>query len=193
MILRFLNAQGIAGIAASLLIAGLLLYQRVETVGWHKQSDRFEKLYGDEQAAFAKTTADYRAAADAARAEDRANAARVTLQQQMINEGTEDDFETRLAAARLAADRLRGEATAGSADSGGRGAAPMPALPAAAASAAQGSGDYGLPAAAAGTEADVALTATEQAIQLDELIKWVKRQAAVDPNAAPSAVDATAP
>jgi len=27
------------------------------------------------------------------------------------------------------------------------------------------------------------LTATEQAIQLDELIKWVKAQAAVDPNA----------
>ena len=27
-----------------------------------------------------------------------------------------------------------------------------------------------------------ALTATEQAIQLDELIKWVRAQAAVDPN-----------
>jgi hypothetical protein len=32
------------------------------------------------------------------------------------------------------------------------------------------------------SEAD-ALTATEQAIQLDELITWVKAQAAVDPNA----------
>jgi hypothetical protein len=28
-----------------------------------------------------------------------------------------------------------------------------------------------------------ALTATEQAIQLDELIKWVRRQHEVDPNA----------
>jgi hypothetical protein len=27
------------------------------------------------------------------------------------------------------------------------------------------------------------LTATEQAIQLDELIKWVRSQAAIDPNA----------
>ena len=27
------------------------------------------------------------------------------------------------------------------------------------------------------------MTATEQAIQLDELIKWVRRQAAVDANA----------
>jgi hypothetical protein len=30
-----------------------------------------------------------------------------------------------------------------------------------------------------------ALTATEQAIQLDELIKWVRSQAQVDVNAAP--------
>jgi hypothetical protein len=28
------------------------------------------------------------------------------------------------------------------------------------------------------------LLATEQAIQLDELIKWVKRQSAIDPNGA---------
>ena len=52
-------------------------------------------------------------------------------------------------------------------------AAPMPGLSAAAGSAAQAAGQDRLPPADA-------LTATEQAIQLDELIKWVRAQAEVD-------------
>src|SRR3954447_9642689 len=51
------------------------------------------------------------------------------------------------------------------------GGAPMPGPSAAPAGAAQATGQDRLP------EAD-ALTATEQAIQLDELIKWVRAQAA---------------
>jgi hypothetical protein len=51
----------------------------------------------------------------------------------------------------------------------------MPGLPAPAGGSAQGAGEDRLP------HSD-ALTATEQAIQLDELIKWVKAQAAVDPS-----------
>jgi hypothetical protein len=49
----------------------------------------------------------------------------------------------------------------------------VPGLSAAAGGPAQGTGQDGL---------SDALTATEQAIQLDELIKWTKRQAAIDPN-----------
>jgi hypothetical protein len=52
----------------------------------------------------------------------------------------------------------------------------MPGLPAAAPSAAEAAGHDRLPYADA-------LTATEQAIQLDALIAWVKAQAEVDPNA----------
>jgi hypothetical protein len=51
----------------------------------------------------------------------------------------------------------------------------VPKLSAAAGGAAQAAGQDRLPA-------PDALTATEQAIQLDELIKWVKAQAEVDPN-----------
>lgn len=51
----------------------------------------------------------------------------------------------------------------------------MPELSAAAAGPAQAAGQDRLPPSDA-------LTATEQAIQLDELIKWVGAQAAVDPN-----------
>jgi hypothetical protein len=51
----------------------------------------------------------------------------------------------------------------------------VPGLPSPAIRAAQRSGEDRLPPADA-------LTATEQAIQLDELIEWVKEQATVDPN-----------
>jgi hypothetical protein len=52
----------------------------------------------------------------------------------------------------------------------------VPLVPAASCGSPQDAGEDRLPASDA-------LTATEQAIQLDELIAWVKRQAAVDPNA----------
>jgi hypothetical protein len=186
MILRFLNWQGVTGIAAALALVGLLVAERIDAQHWRKESARFETLYGDEQLAFARTTAAYREAADTARAEDRANAARVTAEQQSINERTADDFEKRLAAARrAAADRLRGTAAAGAADPRSGGAAAVPGLSTAAVGAAEAAGDHGLPAAA--VRADHALIATEQAIQLDELIAWVKRQAAVDPNSSAAA------
>lgn len=55
MILRFLNGQGIAGLAASLALAVLLLVQKGDTRHWRKQSSQFEQLYRAEQTAFAGT------------------------------------------------------------------------------------------------------------------------------------------
>ena len=175
-LLRFLNPQGIAGIAISLALALLLLAQKGETRHWKNESGRFELLYTQEQSAIAGTIANYRAAADAARAADHANVERVTAEQRSINERTEHDYEARLTAARAAAGRLRVQSAAAAADPGARGAAPVPGLPAAAGGSAETADENRL----SGSDA---LTATEQAIQLDELIKWVKRQAAVDPNA----------
>ena len=174
MILRLLNPQGIAGIAASLTLAVLLVMQKVETSHWKKQSSQFEQLYRGEQAAFAGTVANYRAAAEIARAADRANSERVADAQNTISERTCHDFEARVADARARADRLRQSAIA-AADPRSRRDSPMPGLPAGGAGAAQAAGQNRLP------DAD-ALTATEQAIQLDELIKWVKAQHAVGPN-----------
>jgi hypothetical protein len=54
----------------------------------------------------------------------------------------------------------------------------MPRSPAASSSAAEAPVQNRLPQ-------NDALTATEQAIQLDELIKWVRAQAKIDPNANP--------
>ena len=175
-LLRLLNIQGIAGIAVGLVLGILLILQRGETRHWQKESGHYEQLYMGEQAALAGTTANYRAAAAQAEAADRANVGRVAAEQRAISERTSNDFEARLAAARLSAQRLRGQSAAAGADPGAGGAAPVPGL-----SVATG----GPPKAAdedrlSGSDA---LTATEQAIQLDELIKWVRAQAAVDPNA----------
>ena len=179
-ILRLLNVQGIAGLAASLCLGLLLILQKGETRHWKKQSGQYEQLYTNERAAFADTVANVRAAAEQARAADRANAQRVLTEQAQINERTSHDLETRLADARARAERLRVEAAARSGDSGSRSAAPMPGLSAASGQSAHAAREDGLP------QSD-RLTATEQAIQLDELIRWVRRQAAVNPNAeAPS-------
>ena len=190
MILRLLNPQGIAGLAASICLALLLLIQKAETRHWKKQSGQFEQLYHSDQTAFAQTVAGYRSAADAARAADRAAVDRVHAEQAAINERTAHDYETRLAAARARSDELRRVAQA-PAHSGDGGTAPVSALSAAAAGAHEAAGEGRL----SGPDA---LIATEQAIQLDELIKWIRRQHSVDPNAdsrerQPSGVNSHAP
>jgi hypothetical protein len=175
--LKLLNWQGIAGIGVGLALLIMLTVQKLEAVHWQKQSEKFEQLYQEEQAAFATTVASARAAADQARAEDKANAARVAAAQQTINQRTADDYEARISAARARADQLRLHSQA-AAHPGARGNAPVPELPAPAGGAAQAASQDRLPA-------PDALTATEQAIQLDELIKWVRSQHSVGPNALP--------
>lgn len=171
---KALNVQGWVGLGAGLLLGFLLIQQKGETRHWKKQSGQFEKLYRGEKLAFELTVSNYRAAAGKARAADAANVVRVVGEQKTINERTSHDFETRIAAARAAAaDRLRNRATA--ANPSGGGTTPVSGLPAGAGGAAQAASEDRL-------SADDALTATEQAIQLDELIKWVKRQAGIDVN-----------
>lgn len=177
---RLLNVQGIAGLAASAILLCLLLLQKGETRHWRKQSAQFERLYRDEQAAFAATVINYRAAADAARAADRAAAERVIGEQRAITERTAHDYEARLASARAAAARLQRRAGTAAADPGVGRAAPVPAAGAGAGAASGAAAQNRLPVGA--EELGWRLIATEQAIQLDELIKWVKAQAAVDPN-----------
>ena len=177
MILRLLNIQGIAGITASVALLALLLIQKVETRHWRKQSGQFEQLYRGEQAASAQTVANYRAAADAARAADAAAAQHVRAEQNAINERIANDYETRLAAARDRFERLRIAAGSPATDPCGRGTPAMPGLSAAPCGIAQTAGQDRLPVADT-------LIATEQAVQLDELIRWVRAQAGIDPNRA---------
>lgn len=177
MIPRLLNFQGIAGIAAALALLSLLIVQKIETRHWRKQSGQYEQLYHGEQAASAQTVANYRAATAAAHVADAAAAERVRAEQHAINERIANDYETRLAAARDRFERLRIAAGSPAIDPCGRGAAAMPGLSAAPCGIAQTAGQDRLPVADT-------LIATEQAVQLDELIRWVRAQAGIDPNRA---------
>lgn len=123
-------------------------------------------------AALVTTVQNYRTAADQARKDDAANKARVEAEQRAINERTAHDFETRLADARARADRLR--AQPGTAPSGPR-ATPVSVVSAAPSGAPQAADQDGFSIADR-------LLATEQAIQLDELIKAVTAQSNVNVN-----------
>jgi hypothetical protein len=158
----------IVAIGCALLLA-LLIHDRNH---WKAKTAHYAELLAAERGAHSATVAGYRAAATQARAADSANAARVKAEQAAINERTADEYQNRIAAARAAAGSLR-RTTAAAADSGRGGAAPVPGLSAAAARASQTAGEDGLP------DPD-ALIATEQAIQLDELINWVKAQSEVE-------------
>jgi hypothetical protein len=172
MIPRILNIQGMLGIAASLLLLVMLLVKAGDARHWRKQSARYEQLHAAGQAALAQTVANYRAAAEAARQADLANIGRVAAAQRTISERTTNDLEARLADARARAHRLQ-FAQSATATAGGSGrTAPVPAAGAAPGAAGGAAEEDGFPLADR-------LIATEQAIQLDELIKWVNAQAAV--------------
>lgn len=160
-------------IAVGLALGVYLLVQ--DRNGWKATATLRQAQLVAEQQAHQTTVANYRAAAEVARRMDAENVLRVKAEQAAINERTSHEYQARLAAARAAADRLRRQIPGAAANPGGAGAAPVPGVPAPAGGPAEAAGQDGFSVADR-------LTATEQAIQLDELIKWVKRQAGVDVN-----------
>ncbi len=140
---------------------------------WRDRARTNEQLYVKEQAAHSATVAGYRAAAEKARRQDLDHVARVNSAQAAINKRTENDYQSRIVSARARADRVRRQAGRAQADPGAGRAAGLPAVSVSAEGTAQAAGENGL------SRSD-RLTATEQAIQLDELIKWVRRQQAVE-------------
>lgn len=177
-LLRLLNPQGIAGLAAAAILALLLIAAKIDARHFRKQSVQFEQLYRLEAKAHADTIANVRIATERARAADRANAERVEAAQGQINERIANDFQARLADARARADRLRHGTKAPSDPGGGRGAS-VPRLPGSAPGTSQAASEDRLPDAER-------LIATEQAIQLDALIDWVRAQAEVERGRPPS-------
>ena len=158
----------IIGVGCALLLA-LLIHDRNR---WKAKAAHFAEVLAGERAAHGATVANYRAAAERARMQDAANAARVKAAQAQINQRSEDEYESRIAAARAAAERLRRDQAAAADPGRGRGPA-VPGLSAAAAGPPQAAGEDRFPHSER-------LIATEQAIQLDELIKWVRRQSEVE-------------
>ena len=140
------------------------------------QRDAIQKALDD-------TVSSYRAAAARAVELDAANKRRVEVDQARISQEVSDDYQQKLADVRARALRLAEQLRASPpTNSGGGGATAVPSISAPSRSAAQAAVQDGLPAPGALTLED-ALTATEQALQLDALIDWVTRQATVDVNA----------
>ena len=166
-LLKLINIQGWIGLAVSVFMLFLLIGQKAEIRHWKKQSAQFEKLYKGEAYAHAQTVNNYYDAADKARAADAANKARVKAEQEKIDADRVADFNKRIADARLRAGRQA------EANSSGAGSAAVPRVPDASGGADQAGAEDGF-------STSDRLIATEQAIQLDELIKWVKAQAGVD-------------
>jgi hypothetical protein len=170
--LRGTIAAALGGISV-LVLSILLVIQKGETHHWTKQSNQFEKLYHDEQGAFTQTVANYQAALTQARAEDKANAARVIAEQQATNIRTSQSYEARIATLDAELGRLQRNHPATPANPGSPGNAPVssPVAPA--------GGTDGAPGQDGLSTSD-AYIASKQAIQLDELIKWVKANLQID-------------
>lgn len=128
-----------------------------------------------EKSAHQQTKADYRKAQAEAGRLEQARLARVKAQQQEITDEVVADFERRIADARARAGELRDEALARAGADGAAGGERVPAAGDAAGRTDEAPGDRGFPAAER-------LIATEQAIQLDELISWVERQFGIEIN-----------
>lgn len=142
-----------------------------------------------EQKAHGETKAKVRAATAEAELADRQNAERVLSQQQSITKEIVDDYQAQLAdvRARAAALDRRLRARPGSGNGAGGGTATdMSGTGGAAGGADEAAGEDRLPAGqVAGSAAwamslEDAVTATEQALQLEALIDWVEAQALVD-------------
>ena len=142
-------------------------------------------------AALAHLKIDTAAAREKARADDAENALSKERQAADINRKAQNDYFARIeqaradaaairAAAAADADSLRQTGSETGCDSGGIGTAPLPGLSGARSGVDEASGTNGLPAFACDPmNIDERLTATEQAIQLDELITAIEKLAEV--------------
>jgi gas vesicle protein len=167
------NLQGWLGVIIGAALSVLLAIQTGKTHHWEHQANHYQLAYTQEQSAHRQTVINYQQAAEKARQEDAANKARVEAQQAAINQQRDATYEARIADARARADRLRQQLEQATAHPGSSPGAPVSGLPAAP------SGPDGT-SAEAGLPPEDALTATEQAIQLDELQKWVRQQHGID-------------
>lgn len=165
----------IASLVGGLLAMAALSWLIGSRNHWKETAAANEQLYHGEQTAHQLTVANYRAKAVEAHKADEANVARVVAEQTAINERSSSEYEARIADARARYERLQPRAGSAPANPGRSGNPDLSNVSQAP------SGTPG-PAAQGQLSTDDALTATEQAIQLDELIKAVTAHSNVNVN-----------
>jgi len=161
-----------------LLLAFYVITVLITLPALRNQINRVTAERDAERAAHEGTVVAFIAATQQAQREAEANAARVAAEQEDINDEIIRDHRADLAALRARYERLLQSAQAAAADPGRTGAAGLPGLPDTSGRADAAPGEDRLPAAGELSLAD-ALLASEQALQLDALIRWIERQQAV--------------
>lgn len=175
VVLKWLGIPGIVGIIGGIALGLLLLNQTHQTHVAQASATRWEHQYAAEHIAHQQTIINYKTAAETARKADAANVLRVEQEDAAVSRQVQADYEKRIAAARDLAQRLHREVASATAHPGSPGTATVPGVPVASSGPSEAAGQDKL-------SGDDALTATEQAIQLDELIKWIEGIHAVDVN-----------
>ena len=136
---------------------------------WHGKGKAIDARDA-EIASHRQTKADYRTAQAVAKEMETERLVRVEKEQQEITDAALQHYNVQLAAARAKYERLRESRAIAARAPGGE---PVSDVPVSSPGIDPAPDDFGLSAR---------LVATGQALQLDALISWVERQAAVDPN-----------
>lgn len=155
------------GAAQTVRVEGLNIWP-IHIEGYKAKLASAQALTRTTQAAFDKTVSDYRHAAELQAARERENLARVQAESTANAKEAENEYQTRIAAARATAARLRAQLES-KVNSSSDSDIPVSGVSASATGTTKES-------EAGGFSIDERLTATEQAIQLDALTKWVIRQ-----------------
>ena len=184
---------GLTGLVVVLLCAALVVQTvrlegfhiwPVSVTGWIKSAQLRANERDAERTAHRETKIRIAEAAREAQRLERARLERIRAEQQEISDAIRQGYASRLAAARTRADRLRKELQARTQPAAATAGLAVPGLSATAAGTDGAPEDPRLPAAAltAAEELERNLIATEQALQLDALIDWIRQQTAIDPN-----------
>lgn len=160
------------------ILGVLAVYQTFQVRHWHGEATSFESQWKGEKIAHQQTIINNQRAAEKARQDDLKNIERVTREQQANADERIKSYEARLADARAAYERLRRQFPGSSANPSGAGKAPVPGAPGSAPGTDGSSGEDGF-------SLPDRLIATTQAIQLDELQKWIRATFKIDVNGNP--------
>ena len=158
-----------------LIIAALVTlaaFQHFHAIRLEHHTASLSKALGNEKLAHSADIARWKAASEAATANNKAQILHVTEEQSKISRNVSNDYQTNLAALRTSYGRLRNRtAPINQRPANGDRASPVPASP----GPADGDGVSVPP--------DAALQSSEIELRLLYLQQWVRRQSAVDPNA----------
>ncbi|MGZ8336680.1 MAG: hypothetical protein ACXWU1_08470 [Allosphingosinicella sp.] len=175
-VLLLRNWQAVVGTLAVAILATLLAIRT-------DQRDDARTALARERAEHQLLAERIRARAEALARRFTDHARRIEREQQRISQEADHDYQDRIADVRRRAAALRLRPGAAAADSAGAGAAGMPGSRDASGGADGTTGDHRLPpfdAARAGLALEERVVATEQAIRLDALQRWLRAQLGIE-------------